>query len=451
MRTYYQPEIFNNIMDGIDRKRNIIATYYLKDRKEGVEFMDHMSLLQSLALESSTGTWEKVAEDTEEVRETLSCKLVGYFQIPNEDKYVAEAVIQYAMNIDAWVENVPMMLLSIAGNAFAYSQFLRLLDVSIPDDLLVKFKGPKFGIHGLRELIGIKERRPLSLHIIKPKMGMTPKQVGEQCYQTAIGGVDMMKDDEMTSDVYNSKFTDRIKYVREALEKAREVTGKMPIYLCSITDEANKVHDKARKLVEIGGNGILITYSQGLSSFKEITEDPAITVPVMMHGSHMIAGMHHISWPVFGKLCRLCGADLMLTPTIYSSIPMVSHEEGLRTAQVKLAPWGHIKPTAPMPCAGVYPGTAPILVGEYGPDIVIPAGGGMLGHPDGYTAGAKSWQQAIRGSMDTETDEEFIAFARRPENKELKRALEKWGMPKRPSSHWLRASEALRPHAMKMD
>jgi 2,3-diketo-5-methylthiopentyl-1-phosphate enolase len=344
-----------------------------------------------------------------------------------------------------------MMLLSVAGNAFAYSQFLRLVDIAIPDDLLAKFKGPKFGIHGLRELIGIKERRPLSLHIIKPKMGMTPKQVGEQCYQTAIGGVDMMKDDEMTSDVYNSKFSDRVKYVREALEKAKEKTGKMPIYLCSITDEANKVHDKACRLVELGGNGILITYSQGLSTFKEITEDPAITVPVMMHGSHMIAGMHHISWPVFGKLCRLCGADLMLTPTIYSSIPMVSHEEGLRTAQVKLAPWGHIKPTAPMPCAGVYPGTAPILVGEYGPDIVIPAGGGMLGHPDGYTAGAMAWQQAIRGSMDTETDEEFIAFAKRPENKELKRALEKWGMPRRPSSHWLRASEALRPKPMKLD
>lgn len=413
--------------------------------------MDHMALLQSLALESSTGTWEKVSEDTEEIRETLSCKLVGYYQIPNDDPCVAEAVIQFAMSIDAWIDNVPMMLLSIAGNAFAYSQFLRLVDISIPDDLLAKFKGPKFGIHGLRDLVGIKERRPLSLHIIKPKMGMTPKQVGEQCYQTAIGGVDMMKDDEMTSDVYNSKFTDRVKYVMEALEKAREKTGKKPIYLCSITDEAYKVHDKARKLVEIGGNGILITYSQGLSSFKEITEDPAITVPVMMHGSHMIAGMHHISWPVFGKLARLCGADLMLTPTIYSSIPMVSHEEGLRTAQVKLAPWGHIKPTAPMPCAGVYPGTAPILVGEYGPDIVIPAGGGMLGHPDGYTAGAMSWQQAIRGAMVTETEAEFIEFAKRPENKELKRALEKWGMPKRPASHWLRASEALRPKPMKLD
>jgi 2,3-diketo-5-methylthiopentyl-1-phosphate enolase len=166
-----------------------------------------------------------------------------------------------------------MMLLSIAGNAFAYSDFIRLVDISIPDDLLNKFKGPKFGIKGLRELIGVKERRPLSLHIIKPKMGMTPQQTAQQCYQTAIGGVDLIKDDEMCSDTYNSKFTDRIKYVMEALHKAKEKTGKMPIYLCSITHEAEKLHDRARKAVESGGNGLLITYSAGLSAFKAITED----------------------------------------------------------------------------------------------------------------------------------------------------------------------------------
>lgn len=443
------PEIFNNTYEGIDRNRHIVATYYMKDRKEGVEFLDHFTLIQSIALEGSTGTWEKVEEDTEDVRKRLAGRLVGYYRIPNPDKYVAEAVIQLAFNIDAWLDNVPMMLLSIAGNCFAYSDKIRLMDVMIPDDLLDKFKGPKFGIHGLRELVGVEERRPLSLHIIKPKMGMTPEQVGNQCYQTAIGGVDMMKDDEMTSDVYNSTYEDRIREVMKNLKKAKEKTGKMPIYLVSITDEVGKMYEKAKRAVELGANGLLITYSAGLSAFRRITEDPDINIPVMMHGSYMIAAMDSISWPVFGKLARLCGADLMLTPTIYSSIPMVVHEEGLRTAQLKLAPWKHIKPTAPMPCAGVYPGTAPLIVGEYGPDIVIPAGGGMLGHPDGYTAGAKSWQQAIRGALDTGNDEEFIEFAKKKENHELKRALEKWGMPTRPTPHWLRASEELRPKPMK--
>ncbi len=451
MRTYYQPEIFNNMLESIDLKTHIIATYYMKDRKEGVDFLDHLSLIQSLALESSTGTWEKIKDDTLEVRDALSCKLVGYYQIPNDDPYVAEAVVQFAMSTKIFLDNLPMMLLSFAGNCFAYCDEFRILDVAIPDEFTKNFPGPKFGPDGIRDLLGIKERRPLSLHIIKPKMGMTAKVTADQCYETAMGGVDMIKDDEMTSDTYNCTFEDRLKYIMEALHRAKEKTGKMPIYLCSITDECNKVHDRARKLIELGGNGILITYSQGLSTFRELTADPDLNVPIMMHGSHMIAMMKSIAWPVLAKLSRMCGADLMLTPYIYSSIPMVSHEEGLRTGQVKLAPWGHIKPTAPMPAAGTYPGTAPVIIGEFGPDIIIPSGGGMLGHPDGYRAGAAAWQQAIRGSMDTETDEQFVEFAKKPENKELKRALERWGMPKRPESKWLRASEALRPKPMKFD
>ncbi len=162
----------------------------------------------------------------------------------------------------------------------------------------------------------------------------------------------------------------------------------------------------------------------------------------------MIAAQPRIAWPVFAKLIRLCGADQMLTPTYWSSIPMVSLEEGIRTAQVKLAPLAHIKPMWPMPCAGVYPGLTPILVGEYGPDIVIPAGGGMLGHPDGYTAGAKAWQQAIAGTM---SNENFLDFAKRPENKELRRALEKWGYIERPRTPWLRVAPKFHPRPMKFE
>src|SRR5208337_2191278 len=212
MDRYYLPEIFTHTMDGLDLKNHIVATYYMKDRLEGEKFIEHFSLIQALALEGSTGTWEKVSEDTADVRIKLSGKMVGYFEIPTSDPFTKEAVVQLAFPIDAWIDNVPMMLLSIAGNCFAYSQKMRLLDVFFPPNMLKNFKGPKFGVQGLRELTGVKDR-PLSLHIIKPKMGMTPEQVANQVYQTALGGVDMCKDDEMTSDVYNSTYIDRIKSV----------------------------------------------------------------------------------------------------------------------------------------------------------------------------------------------------------------------------------------------
>jgi 2,3-diketo-5-methylthiopentyl-1-phosphate enolase len=133
---------------------------------------------------------------------------------------------------------------------------------------------------------------------------------------------------------------------------------------------------------------------------------------------------------------------------MWSSIPMVSLEEGLRTSFVKLAPWGHIKRTFPMPCAGVYPGLAEVIIGEYGPDIIIPAGGGMLGHPDGYTAGAQSWQQAIKAVMDGIP---LPQAARNVENKALRGALEKWGYMERPKAPWLRLAPEYQPKPMKFD
>jgi 2,3-diketo-5-methylthiopentyl-1-phosphate enolase len=436
---YYDPIIFHNMLDGIDRKRCLIATYHVEDRVPGESFLDHFSLIQSLALEGSTGTWEKVAEETPEVRARLSGKLVGYYEIPSAEADTKRAVIQLAFPIDAWEPNVPMMLLSIAGNCFAYSPRMRLLDVAVPDDLLSQFQGPRFGVPGIREMMGIP-RRPLSLHIIKPKMGMTPDNTANQVYQTCLGGVDMVKDDEMCSEVYNCKFEDRLKAVLEAIDRAAQQTGKRPLYFVSITDEVDKIVPKALQAIELGASGLLLTYSAGLSALRVLSAHPGVTVPVLLHASHMIAAQPRISWPAFAKLCRLCGADLMLTPTYWSSIPMVSLEEGLRTAQVKLAPWHHIKPTWPMPCAGVYPGLTEILVREYGTDIVIPAGGGMLGHPLGYTAGAKAWQQAIAVVMSGRSLEEAAG-----DYPELDAAVEKWGIPQRPRTHWLRADPRFHP------
>jgi len=447
MQRFYDPEMFLQTFDGIDLDNHVVASYYLRDRLEGEKFIDHFSLVQSMGLEGSTGTWEKVEEDTAEVRQAMSSKMVGYHEIPSEDPYVKSAVVQLAFPIRAWGDNVPMMLLAIAGNCFAYSKQIMLTDLFIGKELLKKFPGPKFGVEGIRELTGVKER-PLSLHIIKPKMGMTPEQTANQVRLTIAGGADMCKDDEMLADAYNNTMEQRLPLVMDEINRAADKTGKRMIYLCSITDAPHKMLDKARRAIDLGANGLLVTYSAGLAAFRELTSHPEINVPVMMHGSHMIAMMKQISWPVLGKLSRLCGADLMLTPTMWSSIPMVSMEEGLRTSFVKLAPWHHIKRTFPMPCAGVYPGLAEVIIGEYGRDIIIPAGGGMLGHPDGYTAGAQAWQQAIAAVMEGVPLPEA---AGRPENHALRRALEKWGYMQRPKTPWLRLAPEFQPKPMKFD
>jgi 2,3-diketo-5-methylthiopentyl-1-phosphate enolase len=435
----YDPTMFINSLDSIDCEKFIIATYYIEDTP-GTDFIDHFDQLQRLIAEGGTGDWMRVAEETDKVRETLSGRLVGYYEIPAE-KGTKKAVIQIAYPIAAWNSNpnIPMMMLQPMGNCFIFSTAFRLLDVAFPPGISRYFPGPKFGIHGIREYLGVP-RRPLVLHIIKPKMGMTPKETAAQCYKTALGGADMIKDDEMQGDTPNSACDDRLAAVSEALRKAEKETGKKVIYLVSITDEVDRLNEKARRAVKNGANGLLLTYSAGYSALKALAADQEVNVPVLLHVSHMVALLPHISFIVLAKFARLCGADMTLVPSVWASYQVASLEEGLRTVHALQQKLGNIKRTWPVPGGGLHPGLVPHLISEYGTDIILAAGGGLLGHPKGATAGAKAMRQAVDAVMQ---DRELKDAAK--DHPELKTAIEQWGIFERPKTPWGYASSEFRP------
>ena len=275
-----------------------------------------------------------------------------------------------------------MLLLSIAGNCFAFPTKMRLLDIYIPEKLAQKFKGPKFGIPGVREILGVYDR-PLTLQIIKPKMGMTPEETADQVYQSALGGADLCKDDEMCTELANCSFEARLEAVLKALKKAEAKTGHKTLYMVSITDEADRVQEKARKACEMGATGLLLAYSAGPSVLRVLAEDPKITAPILLHVSHLLAMLPTMNFPSLAKICRLCGADMMLTPSIWSSIPVASTEECLRTSQTLHAPFYHIKPIFPMPGAGDLPRRGAADAGGERPGHDLHGGRRHVGPPDG--------------------------------------------------------------------
>ncbi|MGD2144688.1 MAG: RuBisCO large subunit C-terminal-like domain-containing protein, partial [Anaerolineae bacterium] len=316
----FDPQLFNYTWESaIENDDYVVGTYYIKDIKEDCDFIDHLSQVKRLVLEGSTSSWVQVEEDTPELREKLTSKLIGYYEIP-APKGTKKAVIQLAFPIGHWdvKVNIPMLLLSIAGNYSAFPTHIRLVDLYIPQKVAGQFQGPKFGIEGVRELLGVPER-PLHLHIIKPKMGMTPRATAAQVYETGTGGADLCKDDEMLSELSYCTMGDRLEAVAEAVDRVEQDSGHKMLYMLSITDEADKVRDKARWAADNGASGLLLAYTAGMSTLRVLAEDPAIDVPILLHVSHMLALLPHINFPVLSKLCRLCGADMMLSPSIWSS------------------------------------------------------------------------------------------------------------------------------------
>jgi 2,3-diketo-5-methylthiopentyl-1-phosphate enolase len=269
MKRIFDPDMFDFQWESIDHNRYIVGTYYIEDTLPDQDWIEHLGQVQRMALEGSTSSWMRVKEDSHGVREKLTSKVLGYYEVPTDKPHTKAAVVQLGFPIDAWDTNlnIPMLLLSIAGNAFAFSSKVRVLDVFVPKAVADRFKGPKYGISGIREKLGVYDR-PLVLHIIKPKMGMTPEETANQVYQTALGGADLCKDDEMLSDLGNSSWEKRLEAVLKAIDRAERETGHKMLYMLSITDEVDKINEKARKAVEMGASGLLLAYSAGLSSLQ---------------------------------------------------------------------------------------------------------------------------------------------------------------------------------------
>jgi len=71
---------------------------------------------------------------------------------------------------------------------------------------------------------------------------------------------------------------------------------------------------------------------------------------------------------------------------------------------------------------GLHPGKVAAELKNLGTNIVLQAGGGIHGHPDGTEAGARAMRQAADAFMAGVSAEEYAK-----DHRELARALERWG------------------------
>ena len=415
--------------DGVDYDEYLIATYLASFAAE----VPIPLLSMALAVEQSTGTWVAVPGETPEVRRRHVAKVLGVYELPDYEFSVPPSVetrnwvIQVAypeVNIGA---QIPMLLTSVVGN-ISMGGNIKLLDIRFPEKYVAGFKGPKFGIAGVREVLGIP-RRPLLNNMIKPCTGY-PLEVGADLFrQAAMGGCDIIKDDELIADASFNSVEGRVKRYMEIEKQVYEETGERTLYTVNITDKVPKVFDNAKRAVELGCNALMINYlAVGLPVMQALAEDPNINVPILAHmdvaGAMYMSPLHGMSSHiVLGKLPRLAGADVVVIPAPYGKAPVIP-DKFKNVAKNLTFPLYHLKPTFPMPSGGITPSMVPKVVGDLGNDIVIGSGGGIHAHPQGPIAGGKAFRQAIDATVQGIALEEYAK-----EHPELEVVLKQWADP----------------------
>jgi 2,3-diketo-5-methylthiopentyl-1-phosphate enolase len=428
MKSMYDWNLYH-MPEGINPEEHVIATYLIEKEPE----VDVLNYAFSIAIEQSTGTWVPVPEETPAVRQKHAGKVVGIYEIPNYEFELAAGlqsrtfVINIAFPYVNFGTQIPMLLSTVIGNISMMGR-LKLLDLHFPRSFVREFKGPKFGISGIRKLLDIPER-PLLNNMIKPCTGFPPEVGAKLFREAASGGVDIIKDDELLADAPFSRLEDRVKLYMEAERQAFEETGERTLYTVNITDRADRVRDNAKRAIDSGANALMLNYlTAGIPVLRGLAEDPDINVPILAHLDFAgvlyespFSGMS--SSLVLGKLPRLAGADIVVYPSPYDKFSFL-RDRHLQIAQMLRTPFYDLLATFPMPGGGVHQGMVPRLVQELGADCIIGAGGAIHGHPRGPRAGGKAFRQAIDAVMAGIPLEQAAK-----ENPELQAALKIWGTP----------------------
>lgn len=408
----------------------IIASYFYIAKSDE----DIYEKAKSFAVGQTIGTWVPVPGITNEMKMKYGGKVVSIYDIPPaeltpdlpEETY---HIIQIAFPDENFIPQIPMLMVTLLGNDVSTSAQVKLVDIKFSKKFLKAFAGPSFGIDGVYDYMGLNsQRRPIVLNMIKPCLGYSAEKGASIFKQIAMGGVDIIKDDELFADTNYSSIKDRVRLYKKAAKEAYEETGHMTRYCVNITDRFDRVIEHAKTAIEEGADFLMVNFvATGISVLQALSEMDEIKIPIVAHyataGSMTESPFTGISTPLLlGKLSRMAGADMCMFSSPYSTYPFLKRRYK-QIADMQRLPFGNLKPTMPIIGGGVHPNSAEKIVSELGREVVLASGGAILGHPMGPTEGARSMMQAAEALGKGMT---LAEVAEQKGYEALKISIEKW-------------------------
>lgn len=387
-----------------------------------------------VASESSVGTWtENLSTETPQVLKRLKYLMARVFEIKGN-------YIKVAYPFDLFEPgNMPQILSSIAGNIFGMKALknLRLEDITWPPKLLKTFRGPQFGVNGIRKIFKVYDR-PLTATVPKPKVGMTELEEAKIAHDIWLGGIDLEKSDENLASMIFNRFEKRINLLMKMRDKAEKETGEIKSFLPNISAETNEMLRRAELVKECGGEFVMIDIlTVGWAALQTVREECkdlglAIYAHRAFHSSFSRNPKHGMAMLCVANIARLIGVDTLHIGGMGKLVSPKDEVFVLKDALEKSSirgqnhilskNWYDIKPVFSVSSGGLHPGIIPRLIKLLGRDIILQVGGGVIGHKMGILGGGKAVRQAIDATLKNIPLKEYAK-----KHRELEVALKTWG------------------------
>lgn len=323
---------------------------------------------KSILREQTVETPQDVAERYPFVREHMMGRLRG-FAADDSGGHLATLELPLAT-----AASDPAQFLNVLFGNSSLHPDVELIDFRIPSSLEVLFRGPSYGIDGIRKVSGV-ERRPLTCGALKP-VGLRIEEMAELCRGFVAGGIDLIKDDHYLADQTFAPFETRVRTCLASVEEAAARNGTRCMYIPNLSGTPDTVRRQAEVAQAAGAKAVMIApMLVGMPLMHELCTR-WLDVPVLAHPS--FGGAVRIeAAAMFGKLFRLFGADAVIFPNYggrFSYAPSVCR----KIADNLRSDWLWLKGSFPVPAGGMSAERASELVEFFGLDTILLVGGSLL-------------------------------------------------------------------------
>jgi ribulose-bisphosphate carboxylase large chain len=396
-----------------------------------------------LAGEQSSGTFTQVPGETEELRERFRARVERIEHLesvetpslpgalpsgnPERSTRYQRAEVTVSWSLENMGTNLPTLLTTVLGNLSELRELsgLRLLDIELPPAFADAHPGPRFGIEGTRELVGVYDG-PVIGTIVKPSVGLSPRQTAELVRDLAEAGIDFIKDDELMANPPHSPLEERVEAVMGVINEVAQRTGKKVMYAFNITDDLDAMLRHHETVLNAGGTCVMVSVnSVGLVGVSHLRRHAELPIHGHRNGWGTLTRYPYLGmeFAAYQKLWRLAGVDHLHVNALQSKF-WEPDESVVRSIKACLRPmFAEDDRAMPVLSSGQWGGQAPDTYRLTGStDYIYLAGAGIVAHPGGPAAGVsairQAWEAAVKGIPLREYAED---------HRELMQSLEKFG------------------------
>jgi len=177
---------------------------------------------------------------------------------PDRELGQFKVVIAYPVNL--FGHSLTRLWNSVFGeiHRLGYLSAAVLTDIRLPPLLTEAYPGPKFGVAGIREKLGVWGR-PVFCRSMRPASSLNTDTMLQINESVLSGGFDVIKDDELTYDCQRSPFADRVRRMVDMKHRIEDQTGERKLYFANVIDDYSRSLEMVEQSAAFGADGVLLS------------------------------------------------------------------------------------------------------------------------------------------------------------------------------------------------